>query len=193
MVNSTNKSPFNTTTILSVIIFLVSAVGVGAFYYYSQSGSADEEADKGPVVATVNGEEIYKDDFDSLTGALIEVRNLGSQEDLSNTQQIALNDLIQEALLNQYLEENGVPTSDAEVAQEIKAADAPDNLYNFHFYKKRLLIQKAKLVQGISNIEYFEWYRYLSREADIQMFIDIETSDDSKGEDAEEEEEDEEG
>ena len=178
MTRTAGKTPINITFLLSIFIFLVLAVGVGLFYYYSRP-QTDETAEKREVVATVNGEEIYKDDYEKLTAAYLEVRETGSQEDLLDTQQIALDDLIQEALLSQYLNENGAPTSDAEVAQEIKAAEVPDNLYNFYFYKKRLLIKKVKLVQEISNIEYFEWYGYLRSEAEIQTFIDIGESEDS--------------
>lgn len=176
------------TQILSIIIFVVLIVGAGLFYIYGRPDTSVEE-DRGPVVATVREKEIYQKDLEELTAAYLEVEGTTSQGDLADTKQRALDDLILEEVLSQFLIERGVPTASEEVTQAIKVGNAEDNLYNQHLYLRKLLIQKVKVTESLSDFEYFSFSRDLKADGEVKILIDLGGDEQEEVESEEEEEE----
>ena len=175
------------TQILSIIILVVLIIGAGLFYIYGRPDAPPE--DRGPVVATVREKEIYQKDLEEVTGAYLEVEGTASQQDLDDIKKRVLDDLILEEVLSQFLIAKEVPTASEEVTEAIKRDGAEDNLYTQHLYLRKLLIKKVKVVESLSDFEYFSFSRDLRADGEINILIDL-GEDEQEEVESEEEEED---
>ena len=186
---------------LIVVLLIIVLVVVGYLYYPNQ----DKQEDTLNLAAEVNGEPILKEDYQGLLESQEyfytnvypkETNQKVSDEFIEGLQDQAVDSLIQEKLLTQYLLEKGIEVTDEEVDTFIQK-EIVDKLYdgNRQTYEKELeekynsnlnnikrtirrdlLIQKVLAEEKIKPADFDKWYADFKAKAGIKIYVDLEGS-----------------
>jgi hypothetical protein len=180
--------------LIILLLILASVIIVGTFLSVRQQSQSR-------VAAEVNGKKISKIDYKNILAAqeyfyivvnqkITEVDP--SEEFLFSLRESTMDQLIEEALLADYLAKKDVEISDDSVRQYIKENIVNEtwegdwtayennleknksSLENItHAVRRDLLIQKVMEVEGLDADKFREWYAKLLSGADVSIFIDL--------------------
>lgn len=185
-----------------IIIGIFAVLVIFVFFFWQKGEPEPPPVPIEETVALVNGEKILKDDFERLLGAqeyyltniYPEIAQQTVPEDFFlYLRKVVLENLIQEALLTQYLEERGITISNEEARQYIKESIVDENWegdwqayeealktrYNntienvIQTVRRDLLFQKILEVENLAPGDFEEWYFELREQSEVSINIDL--------------------
>ena len=180
------------------LLVLIAILAVSAFYLNKKSQQTSEQGP--PAAAVVNGKTIPKQDYESVYNAQLyyfnnlykkEIGEEPSKEIVKSLPNVVLDNLIEEALLADYLEKKGVKIDEASVKERIqKQVVDPQYKGDQQVYEKELqekyktslanimrtfrtgvMIEKVVEIEKLKPEEFGSWYSDLRSKADIKINI----------------------
>lgn len=144
-----------------IAVAAIAVLGVGGWYVYTKGGPTDS------AVATVNGEDISRSDFDKLTTQIYTGSGIDpastTPEMQSQVKQQAIDSLINQELLSQAADRAGVAPPTAEVDAQLETLKSQlGGEENF---------AQALLAQGLNEAEFRE---RLSEDLTIRTYLEAE-------------------